>query len=44
MNSLKYGRYEIKKYLGGGTMGDVFVADDPQFESKVALKVLKKNV
>ena len=24
-------------------MGDVFVADDPQFESKVALKVLKKE-
>jgi serine/threonine-protein kinase len=43
MNTLKYGRYEIKKYLGGGTMGDVFVAHDPQFDSKVALKVLKKE-
>jgi eukaryotic-like serine/threonine-protein kinase len=43
MNSLKYGRYEIIKYLGGGTMGDVFVAHDPQFDSRVALKVLKKE-
>jgi serine/threonine protein kinase len=40
---MKYGRYEIIKYLGGGTMGDVFVAHDPQFDSKVALKVLKKE-
>ena len=43
MNSLKYGRYEIIKYLGGGIMGDVFVAHDPQFDSRVALKVLKKE-
>ncbi|MEX2143000.1 MAG: WD40 repeat domain-containing serine/threonine protein kinase [Anaerolineales bacterium] len=34
------GRYEIKKELGRGGMATVFLAEDPRFARKVAVKVL----
>ena len=40
---MNYGRYRIIKDLGEGNMSYVYVAHDPQFDSRVALKVLKKE-
>ena len=33
-------RYEVLKYLGGGTYGEVLQARDHKFDSLVAVKVL----
>lgn len=38
-----YGRYEIVKELGHGTMGVVYQAHDPQIDRMVALKVLRPD-
>lgn len=35
----QFGRYEIQRRLGGGAMGTVFLAHDPQLHRLVALKV-----
>ncbi|HUE14199.1 MAG TPA: protein kinase [Planctomycetaceae bacterium] len=34
-----FGRYQIRKILGSGSMGSVFLAHDSQLDRKVALKV-----
>ncbi|WP_155320816.1 serine/threonine-protein kinase [Desulfosarcina ovata] len=43
MSKMKYGRYEIIKELGRGTMGVVYQAHDPQIDRMVALKVLRPD-
>jgi eukaryotic-like serine/threonine-protein kinase len=40
---MNYGRYQIIKELGKGSMGLVYQAYDPQFDRPVALKVMRQD-
>ncbi len=44
MKSKQFGRYQIIKKIGKGGMASVFSAYDPQFDRKVAIKVLPKEL
>lgn len=39
----QYGRYQIIKELGSGTMGVVYLAHDPHIDRQIALKVLRDD-
>jgi serine/threonine-protein kinase len=41
---MNYGRYQIVKELGKGSMGIVYQAHDPQIDRPVALKVLRSDL
>jgi len=40
----KLGRYEIRKQIGAGGMGEVYLAEDTRLRRKIALKVLPENI
>lgn len=40
---MKYGRYEIVKELGRGSMGMVYLAHDPNINREIALKILRPD-
>lgn len=40
----KFGRFEVKKLLGRGAMGTVYLAEDPVIGRQVAIKVLRTQV
>jgi len=40
----KLGRYEIRSRIGAGGMGEVFLAQDPGLDRKVALKLLPEEL
>ncbi|WP_420642506.1 protein kinase domain-containing protein [Candidatus Leptofilum sp.] len=42
MTRKKYGRYQIESELGRGGMANVYLAHDPRFGRKVALKVMSR--
>ncbi|MAT99603.1 MAG: hypothetical protein CL608_20870 [Anaerolineaceae bacterium] len=44
MSKKKYGRYEIESELGRGGMAIVYLAHDPRFGRKVALKVMSQTL
>ena len=41
LEGVQLGRYMLVKRIGGGGMGDVYLAEDPQIGQKVAIKVIK---
>src|SRR4051812_29053212 len=40
----RLGRYEIRAKIGAGGMGEVYLAQDPRLDRKVALKILPDDV
>ena len=41
LEGVQLGHYTLLKRIGGGGMGDVYLAEDPQISQKVAIKVIK---
>src|SRR5258708_18348766 len=37
------GRYQVIRLLGSGGMGDVYLAEDPQYERLVAIKIIRSE-
>lgn len=38
------GRYEVKRLLGAGAMGSVYLAEDPRIKRRVAIKMVKADL
>jgi hypothetical protein len=44
MNESSIGRFELVRHLGRGGMGDVYLANDPERHSPVALKLIRLSI
>jgi len=44
LNDVAAGRYEIRRLIGEGPLGVVYVAHDPETEVDLALKVIRPNI
>ena len=40
----RIGRFEMRRFLGRGAVGDVYLAHDPEREEDVALKYLRLSM
>lgn len=38
------GRYEVKRLLGAGAMGSVYLAEDPKIKRRIAIKMVKADL
>lgn len=38
------GRYAVKRLLGAGAMGSVYLAEDPNIKRRIAIKMVKKGI